>query len=222
MFLFIVYYIIDNTGYKLARDGKWEIWEGMWLSAAVLLPLGIFFTYKAVNDSAVFNADSYLNFLRRFTGRPTARLVEHKEISMVDINRDQAFNMIDRLEASTRAYLENNPAKPSYISYWLKGYSRTALREISLQLESTVEYLSNARSLILINKLMDYPVLRSLWLYHPLSGNIAGWTAIILFPIGLPVYILGLNAIKKLRTDLSSIIKVNHELHDLVIKETAT
>ncbi|MEZ3559503.1 MAG: LptF/LptG family permease, partial [Duncaniella sp.] len=38
VFLFIFYYIIDNMGYKLARDGKWPVWEGMWLSAAVLLP----------------------------------------------------------------------------------------------------------------------------------------------------------------------------------------
>ncbi|WP_302062794.1 LptF/LptG family permease, partial [uncultured Duncaniella sp.] len=66
VFLFIFYYIIDNMGYKLARDGKWPVWQGMWLSAAVLLPLGIFFTYKAVNDSAVFNKDAYLNFFRRF------------------------------------------------------------------------------------------------------------------------------------------------------------
>lgn len=62
VFMFIFYYIIDNSGYKLARDGRWEVWEGMWLSSAVLLPLGIFLTYKAVKDSAVFNPDVYVNF----------------------------------------------------------------------------------------------------------------------------------------------------------------
>lgn len=62
VFMFIFYYIIDNSGYKLARDGRWEVWEGMWLSSAVLLPLGIFLTYKAVKDSAVFNPDVYINF----------------------------------------------------------------------------------------------------------------------------------------------------------------
>lgn len=62
MLLFIFYYIIDNTGIKLARDGRMEVWEGVWLSTTVLLPLGIFFTYKAVNDSAVFNRDAYANF----------------------------------------------------------------------------------------------------------------------------------------------------------------
>ncbi len=53
VFLFIVYYIIDNMGYKMAREGIWPVWEGIWLSSAVLLPLGIFLTYKAATDSMV-------------------------------------------------------------------------------------------------------------------------------------------------------------------------
>jgi lipopolysaccharide export system permease protein len=53
VFLFIVYYIVDNTGYKMARDGIWPIWEGIWLSSAVLFPLGVFLTYKAATDSIV-------------------------------------------------------------------------------------------------------------------------------------------------------------------------
>lgn len=62
--LFIFYYIIDNIGFKMARDGVWEAWQGMWLSSAILAPLGIFLTYKAVNDSVILNADTYLNALK--------------------------------------------------------------------------------------------------------------------------------------------------------------
>ncbi len=222
VFLFIVYYIIDNTGYKLARDGKWEVWEGMWLSAAVLLPLGIFFTYKAVNDSAVFNADAYINFFRRLTGRNSARLVEFKEISMVDIERAKAFELINALDNAAKEYLESHQARPGYINYWLHGYSRTALKSLSRQLESTVEYLSNSRNLILINKLMDYPVIRSLWLYHPTNYKPLAWAAIALFPVGVPLYLLGLSAIKQLRAELEAIRKVDTDLHDLVTKETST
>ncbi len=65
IFLFIVYYIIDNTGYKFAREGVWPVFYGMWLSAAVLLPLGIFLTYKAATDSVLLNADSYLAFFKK-------------------------------------------------------------------------------------------------------------------------------------------------------------
>lgn len=58
--MFIVYYIIDNTGYKMAREALWNTWIGMWLSSAVLLPIGIFLTYKAATDSALLNPEAWI------------------------------------------------------------------------------------------------------------------------------------------------------------------
>jgi len=43
----------------MAREGIWSTFQGMWLSSAVLLPIGIFLTYKAVTDSALFNSENY-------------------------------------------------------------------------------------------------------------------------------------------------------------------
>ena len=57
--MFIVYYIIDNTGYKMAREALWLSWAGMWLSSFVLLPIGIFLTYKAATDSPLFNPEAW-------------------------------------------------------------------------------------------------------------------------------------------------------------------
>ena len=58
--LFIVYYIIDNTGYKMAREALWPCWVGIWLSSFVLLPTGIFLTYKAATDSPLFNPEAWV------------------------------------------------------------------------------------------------------------------------------------------------------------------
>lgn len=58
--MFIIYYIIDNTGYKMAREGLWEAYMGMWLSSAILLPVGVFLTYKAVVDATLFNQEEYI------------------------------------------------------------------------------------------------------------------------------------------------------------------
>ena len=66
--LFIIYYIIDNLGYKMARDGVWAVWQGVWLSSFILFPLGVFITYKAINDSALFNADAYRNYYVKLLG----------------------------------------------------------------------------------------------------------------------------------------------------------
>jgi Predicted permeases len=82
--LFIVYYIIDNIGYKMARDGVWEVWQGMWLSSFALFPLGVFLTYKAMNDSALFNPEAYGNFFRKILGLKKKTIYETEQ--SVDIN----------------------------------------------------------------------------------------------------------------------------------------
>jgi lipopolysaccharide export system permease protein len=64
--LFIIYYIIDNTGYKMAREALWPCWAGMWLSSFILLPIGIFLTYKAATDSPLFNPEAWTIKAKRF------------------------------------------------------------------------------------------------------------------------------------------------------------
>lgn len=214
--LFIFYYIIDNTGYKMARDGRILVWEGIWLSSAILLPLGIFFTYKAVNDSAVFNKDAYLNFFRRLIGSNMARHLKMKEVVLVDVDVRKATGMLSSLSESAGNYLEENPKRPSYIAYWMKGYPRGPLRALSEQLEETVAYISDSRSKLVINKLMDFPILRSLWFYHPSNYKWASWAAMVVFPIGLPVYFIGLRQLSILRHELDTIRSVSAQLTELL------
>lgn len=214
--LFIFYYIIDNTGYKMARDGRIAVWEGMWLSSEVLLPLGIFFTYKAVKDSAVFNKDAYMNFFRRLIGSNMARHLEVKELVIEDVVPETATEMLVTLSDTARNYLESNPKRPSYTAYWFKGYSRSGLRMLEEELELTVSYIANSKSKLVINKLMDYPILRSLWFYHPTNYRWAAWTAMILFPIGIPVYLAGLRQLGILRHEIETIISVSAQLTELV------
>lgn len=66
--LFILYYVIDNTGYKMARDGVWMVWQGVWLSTFVLLPLGMFLTYEAARDRTInISMPAFLkNFLKKW------------------------------------------------------------------------------------------------------------------------------------------------------------
>lgn len=214
--LFIFYYIIDNTGYKMARDGKIPVWEGMWLSSAVLLPLGIFFTYKAVHDSALFNKDAYLNFFRRLVGSNQARHIEMKEVVMDDVVPSVAAGMLESLRIAAGDYLASNPANMNYFAYWLRGYNRSDLKALRAELESVVDYISNSQNKLVINKLMDYPVLRSLWLYHPTNYKWAGWTAIVLFPVGLPVYLFGLRQLGILRKEIERVVAVSEELTELI------
>ncbi len=216
VFLFIFYYIIDNMGYKLARDGKWPVWQGMWLSAAVLLPLGIFFTYKAVNDSAVFNKDAYLNFFRRFFGVSETRSVEMKEIVMEEVRPAIALERLNRLKDMVAGFLADNPPSQSYISYWRKGYDCDSLHAIRDYEESIVERLSNSRDKMVIIRLMDMPILRSLWFIEPSSDRWLSNIMIALFPIGIPIWLYGRYTQKQLRHDLDTVSKVSSQLITLI------
>lgn len=63
---FILYYIITISGKKLVTEDILPANIGMWISSVVLLPLGVFLTYKATHDSVILNIETYLNFFRRF------------------------------------------------------------------------------------------------------------------------------------------------------------
>ena len=78
--VFILYYILDNTGYRMARGAMWTIAFGKGLAPAVLVPMAAFFTYKAINDSMVFNIDVWRNFFMRLLGLRIKRSVLGKEV----------------------------------------------------------------------------------------------------------------------------------------------
>ena len=62
---FVIYYVISITGEKFVRETIINVGEGMWISTFILLPAGIFLTYKASNDSAILNMDTYVNFFKK-------------------------------------------------------------------------------------------------------------------------------------------------------------
>ena len=210
--LFIIYYIIDNSGYKLARDGHVEVWEGIWLSTFVLLPLGIFLTYKAVNDSAVFNKDAYVNFFRKLFGKGETRNLTVKEVVIDEVDITTAKEKITALSKMCREFINRYPGRESYVNYWLNGYDRREIHSINAMLEQTVDYMANSRNRVVILKLMELPVMRSLWFYHPTDYKAIGWAFIAIFPVGIPIYLWGTRCQRKLKEELEHIITTDNEL----------
>ncbi|MBO7610073.1 MAG: LptF/LptG family permease [Muribaculaceae bacterium] len=210
--LFIFYYMIDNMGYKLARDGRWHVWQGIWLSSAVLLPLGVFLTKKAVNDSAVFNPDAWLNAIRRFMGLHQTRKLEMKEVVINEMNVDKALEMTNALSQSCSDFLADCKRRQGYLEYLQHGYDADHIRNLSRQTDELVEYLSNSRDQMVLGKAMDFPVIRSLATYQPTTDRRVGMALAVLFPVGLPLYLIGSRHQRNLRRDLSSIVTVCTQL----------
>ncbi|MBO7268211.1 MAG: LptF/LptG family permease, partial [Bacteroidales bacterium] len=69
MFFFVIYWVVDISGKKLANDGAITPFIGAFISTFVLFPMGAFLTWKSTKDSALFNADSYISFFKKIFSR---------------------------------------------------------------------------------------------------------------------------------------------------------
>nr|WP_294903274.1 LptF/LptG family permease [uncultured Lacibacter sp.] len=65
VFFFIVFHIVNTTGEKLVKEDTMQPTAGMWMSTVVLIPIGLFLTWKAMKDSNLFNAEFYYRTMRR-------------------------------------------------------------------------------------------------------------------------------------------------------------
>ncbi len=62
---FMIFYFLSSTGERMAKEGSVQPGIGMWLSTIVLVPVGIFLTIKALQDSQVFNKEFYFRLLKK-------------------------------------------------------------------------------------------------------------------------------------------------------------
>jgi lipopolysaccharide export system permease protein len=67
---FVVYYIISTLGEQMAVFGKANMFLGVWLSSIVLFPIGLFLTFKATTDAALFDGDSWKKFFQKLFKKP--------------------------------------------------------------------------------------------------------------------------------------------------------
>lgn len=200
--LFLFYYIIDNTGYKMARDGHWPVWAGMWLSSVVLAPLGLYVTWKAMNDSSVFDKDLYLNILRKITGAKPDRHVEYKEVVIDELSDSEALALLEPLEQEAASLEAAAIRNRGYLAYWKGNFPAQRLRPFIQLLDDDVSRLANSRNQRLLSLLPSIPVVRRLAIYrltkHPLPGIALG----LFFPIGVPLWVYARRAYSNLAADL--------------------
>jgi lipopolysaccharide export system permease protein len=62
---FLIYYIIENIGEKYVKAGQANVIIGMWIAIIILTPIGLFLSYKAATDSAIFDIELYKRFFTR-------------------------------------------------------------------------------------------------------------------------------------------------------------
>ena len=218
--VFIIYYIIDNTGYKMARDGKWIVWMGMWTSSAVLAPLGIFLTYKSNKDSVVLNADAYINWFKKIAGIRSVRHLFKKEVIINDPDYARIPGELEQLTAECKAYITRNQLTkaPDYFKLWMSGGKDDEVRAINDNLEALVEEMSNTKSATLIGALNNYPVIPVSAHVRPFHIYWLNLAAGVIFPIGLFFYFRIWVFRIRLAKDMERIIKNNEQVQFIIQK----
>ena len=73
---FIIYHLISTICERMAVFGDLNMFLGVWLSSIVLMPVGLFFTFKATTDAALFDGDSWKKFFQRLFRKKRKNEVE--------------------------------------------------------------------------------------------------------------------------------------------------
>ena len=216
VFLFIIYYVIDTTGGKFARDAIWLPWQGMWLSSVVLLPLGIFLTYKAVNDSVILNSETYLDTLKRLIGKRECRKIEMKDVIMELPDYDEVGIMLKRLRTSCQQYVTNNKRFLSYLHFWKSGGVDNESNLVSSQLEEVVGALVNSDQIIVLNKVMDFPIISNRDLVSFRKNGKFRIVMAVIFPVGGVIYLIAAYQHKILLQEINTTIKICDEMTNII------
>lgn len=211
VFVFIFYFILDNTGYRMAREGIWAVWFGKGLSTIVLTPIAIFVTYKANNDSMVFNLDLWKSLFMRMLGLRTKRHVYGKEVIIQepDYSEDARKLAIISKNISEYSRLQNLKSAPNAIKLFFKYKPDHEIERISNELECIIEDLSNTRDNFIMNELNSYPILAVKAHTRPFERQWMNIIAGVFLPTGLFFYFRMWSFRLRLQKDLKDIRQTN-------------
>ena len=188
--VFIVYYILDNSGYRMARGGMWAIWFGNALAPAVLVPMAVFFTHKATNDSVVFNVDLYTDIFRRFFGLRVKRPIYRKEVVITDPDYAADMQTLERVSAEIDLYSQNHRLRhaPNWVKVFFKYEPDHKIEAINEELETVIEDLSNSRDRTIVNHLSAYPIMSVKAHTRPFERRWLNVVSAVIVPFGLVLY----------------------------------
>lgn len=214
--VFIVFFIFDNSGYRMARGGMWTIWFGKTIALAVLTPLAVFFTYKANNDSVVFNIDFYRNLFMKLLGLRIKRAVYRKDVIINDPDYAADAEKLAQINSEIDAYVRehNLLLAPNVVKVFFKYTPDHVIEELNEQMEALIEDLSNTKDKVILGCLNDYPFMAVKAHTRPFERKWLNVTAAIIVPVGLFLYL----RMWRFRLRLLHDLKVVKDINDAVIR----
>ena len=141
-----------------------------------------------------------------------------KEVIMFNPDYGQIIPRLKQLGEESNAYLAAHKRWTNYFHFWKQGGRDHTAEQLAVKMDSIIEELSNSDQNLVLNKLMDYPVISG---YNQINARINGKAGLVIglfLPIGFPVYLLATYQRKLLRHDIKMVQKTSNELIDIIEK----
>ena len=218
--VFIVYYILENTGMRMARDDIWTVWFGKLLGTCILTPVATFFTYKANNDSVVFNIDLYKQIFLHILGLRGKRHISSKEVIIEDpIYQADLYHLL-RIDKEIEQYHSEHQLLrlPNPIKVFFRPGDDQTIRRISDELEEVIEDLSNTRDRSILTYLNRYPLVATHAHTRPFRQKWLNIITGLILPVGLFFYLRMCRFRLRLHKDLATISQTNQLIAQRIVE----
>ena len=214
--VFILFYILDNSGYRMAKQASWSIAFGKGLAPSVLIPLAVFVTYKANKDSVVFNMDAYRTFFMKLLGMRLKRHVDGKEVIINDPDYQRDMLRLNALTDALRAYSHSHHLKrlPNPIKVFFVYQPDHDVEKIAAEMESILEDLGNTRDKYVLSYINRYPIISEKAHTRPFDHRWMNIVAAFIVPVGVVLYL----RMWRFRMRLYKDTKQIRHLNDMMIK----
>ena len=205
--VFIVYFIFENSGMKMARDDQWTVWFGKLISTVVLTPVAIFFTHKANNDSVVFNIDLYKSLMMRILGLRQKRHIVRKEVIIEDPKYTVDADLLIHINQEIEAYSKHHKLLrwPNPIDVFFHEGDDQEIEKINNALETAIEDLGYTTDRLILTELNNYPIIATHAHTRPWRKKWLNAITGLILPVGIFFYIRMIRFRLRLYKDLRTI-----------------
>ena len=218
--VFIVYYIFDNSGMRMARDGQWQVWFGQTISTMVLTPIAVFFTYKANKDSTVFNIDLYKAIVMRLLGLRQKRHIYRKEVIIEDPKYKIDAGLLTNVNREIAVYSENHKLLrwPNPIKVFFHEGDDQEIEHLNTTLEVAIEDLGYSRDKLILTLLNNYPVIATHAHTRPFRQKWLNIVTGLCLPVGAFFYFRMIRFRLRLYRDLRTIRQTSERILPRVLE----
>ena len=218
--VFIVYYIFDNSGMRMARDGQWQVWFGQTISTMVLTPIAVFFTYKANKDSTVFNIDLYKSIAMRMLGLRQKRHIYRKEVIIEEPKYRIDAELLTNVNREIAVYSENHKLLrwPNPIKVFFHEGDDQEIEHLNTTLEVAIEDLGYSRDKLILTLLNNYPVIATHAHTRPFRQKWLNIVTGLCLPLGAFFYFRMIRFRLRLYRDLRTIRQTSERILPRVLE----